>query len=377
MDDEQEYDDLVTIVVGEGHAQAPVVEEHESWPVDEVCAAAVDRAREALLAEAEAAVIGEHTGLVADGPLVVTHFFEGRVPGYTGWRWAVTVTRAPEDDTVTVDETALLPDGDALLAPAWVPWKKRIQPGDIGAGDVLVTEADDPRLLLGMSQTDTAVVEDDDLRPAQWEIGLGRVRMLSPEGRREAAQRWYREVGPRSAVARGADLTCATCGFLLLIGGPLGQAFGVCANGYSPADGRVVAMTFGCGAHSESAQSAPVPVAQTVVDDVGYDELGPLPEDVAAAEVPAAEQDAEGVPAAEGDAQGVAAAEQDAEDVRREAEGDAQGVPAAEQDAEDVPAAEQDAEDVPAAEQDAEDAAAEVPAAEDATMHVPDAEEDA
>jgi len=94
-----------------------------------------------------------------------------------------------------------------------------------------------------------------------------------------------------------------------------------------------------------------------VVDDVGYDELGPLPEDVAAAEVPAAEQDAEGV--------------------RREAEGDAQGVPAAEQDAEDVPAAEQDAEDVPAAEQDAEDAAAEVPAAEDATMHVPDAEEDA
>ena len=106
---------------------------------------------------------------------------------------------------------------------------------------------------------------------------MGRLRILSPEGRREAAQRWYREVGPRAAVARGADLTCASCGFLLLIGGPLGQAFGVCANGYSPADGRVVAMTFGCGAHSETTQSAPVPVAQTVVDEVGYDEFGPEP----------------------------------------------------------------------------------------------------
>ena len=51
----------------------------------------------------------------------------------------------------------------------------------------------------------------------------------------------------------------------------------MCANGYSPADGRVVAMTFGCGAHSETTQSAPVPVAQTVVDEVGYDEFGPEP----------------------------------------------------------------------------------------------------
>lgn len=275
MDDEQQHEDLVTVVVGEGHAEVPVIAELQTWDVDEICAAAVDRARDALLEEADAALIGDHTGLVADGPLVVTHFFEGHVPGYTGWRWAVTVTRAPDADTVTVDETALLPDGDALLAPAWVPWKKRIQPGDIGAGDVLVTEPDDPRLLPGMTQTDAPAVEDDELQPPQWELGLGRLRILSPEGRREAAQRWYREVGPRAAVARGADLTCASCGFLLLIGGPLGQAFGVCANGYSPADGRVVAMTFGCGAHSETTQSAPVPVAQTVVDEVGYDEFGP------------------------------------------------------------------------------------------------------
>lgn len=295
MDDDQQYDDLVTVVVGEGHADVPIVQEEVTWEVDEVCAAAVDTARAAVLEEADPALIGEHTGLVADGPLVVTHYFEGHVPGYTGWRWAVTLTRAPGDDTVTVDETALLPDGDALLAPAWVPWKKRIQPGDIGAGDVLVTEPDDPRLLPGMSETDAPAVEDDDLRPLQWELGLGRVRILSPEGRREAAQRWYREVGPRATVARGADLSCATCGFLLLVGGPLGQAFGVCANGYSPVDGRVVAMTFGCGAHSETTQAAPVPVAQTVVDEVGYDDLGPLPEPEPAPE-PEAQSEAEAEP---------------------------------------------------------------------------------
>jgi hypothetical protein len=303
MDDDVQDDELVTIVVGEGRPEVPVVQDQPVWDVDEICAAAVERARDAVLEEADRALIGEHTGLVADGPLVVTHYFEGHVPGYTGWRWAVTVTRAPDDDTVTVDETALLPDGDALLAPAWVPWKKRIQPGDIGAGDVLVTEPDDPRLLPGMSQTDAPAVEDEDLRPAQWELGLGRVRVLSPEGRREAAQRWYREVGPRAAVARGTDLTCASCGFLLLVGGPLGQAFGVCANGYSPADGRVVAMTFGCGAHSETTQSPPVPVAQIVVDEVGYDDAGPLPEaeeaGEAGADTAAAEEAGEAAPDAE------------------------------------------------------------------------------
>ncbi len=320
MDDEQQHEDLVTVVVGEGHAEVPVIAELQTWDVDEICAAAVDRARDALLEEADAALIGDHTGLVADGPLVVTHFFEGHVPGYTGWRWAVTVTRAPDADTVTVDETALLPDGDALLAPAWVPWKKRIQPGDIGAGDVLVTEPDDPRLLPGMTQTDAPAVEDDELQPPQWELGLGRLRILSPEGRREAAQRWYREVGPRAAVARGADLTCAACGFLLLIGGPLGQAFGVCANGYSPADGRVVAMTFGCGAHSETTQSAPVPVAQTVVDEVGYDEFGPESAEDAEqepAEEAAPEPEPEPEPEAEAEPEEPVAADvpQDAQDI--------------------------------------------------------------
>lgn len=267
-----------TLVVGDQEERVPAERTPTAaaaeWPMDPVCAAAVDLARSALLDQTPESTVGEHRNAVAEGPLVVTHYFEGRVPGYTGWRWAATVSRAPDSQHVTVDETALLPDGEALLAPAWVPWKKRIQSGDLGAGDVLVTERDDPRLVPGMSDNDTPDVDSEEVAPLQWELGLGRVRVLSPYGRREAAARWYREAGPRAAVAKAADRTCATCGFLLLIGGPLGQAFGVCANGYSPVDGRVVALNFGCGAHSETTQAETPAVSEPVVDETGYLDLG-------------------------------------------------------------------------------------------------------
>ena len=100
----------------------------------------------------------------------------------------------------------------------------------------------------------------------------------------------------------------------------MGQAFGVCANGYSPADGRVVAMTFGCGAHSETTQSAPVPVAQTVVDEVGYDEFGPESAEDAEqepAEEAAPEPEPEPEPEAEAEPEEPVAADvpQDAQDI--------------------------------------------------------------
>lgn len=265
--------ELPTLVVGRERAAA--VNDQADWPADARCAEAVEVARQALLEEVAASHVGDPVGLVAEGPLVVTHYFDGQVPGYVGWRWAVTVTRAPDSDVVTVDETALLPDEHALLAPVWLPWKNRIQSGDLGAGDVLVTEVDDPRLVAGLTDNDVPDPEDAELLPPQWELGLGRERMLSPQGRSEAAHRWYREVGPRSQIARAADLDCATCGFLLLIGGPMGQAFGICANGFSPVDGRIVAMDFGCGAHSETVERPLIPVAEIVVDEVGYDPVSP------------------------------------------------------------------------------------------------------
>lgn len=312
-DDEQQEDGVVTVVVGDGPTDVTPAEQATTWQVDEVCANAVDVARAALLEQTSPANVGEHCGLVSEGPAVVTHFFVGFVPGYVGWRWAVTVARAPDAAVATVDEVALLPDGDALLAPSWVPWKQRIQSGDLGTGDVLVTEPDDPRLVPGLTDNDLPEREDE-LRPAQWELGLGRIRILSPEGRRDAAERWYREAGPRSPAARATGMQCASCGFLLMIGGPMGQAFGVCANRYSPADGRVVALTFGCGAHSEMVQRPSVGVAEVVVDEFGYEDLGPATEDAAPstedaapttedalqasdeADAPAPTSDAEGTP---------------------------------------------------------------------------------
>jgi hypothetical protein len=283
MTEDARNDEVMTIVVGDAPAEAAprtAVQQPEAtttWPIDEVCAAAVSVARQAILEEADTALVGEHAGMVGEGPMVVTHFFEGHVPGYQGWRWSVTISRAPDSDQVSVDETALLPDGDALLAPAWVPWKQRIESGDLGPGDVLVTDPDDPRLIPGMAQDDVPEPSDD-LLPAAWERGLGRVRILSPQGRRQAAQRWYQEVGPRAAAARATELECSTCGFFMLIGGPLGQAFGVCANEYSAFDGRVVALDFGCGAHSETQEVPSVAVAETVIDEVAFDDLAAVPE---------------------------------------------------------------------------------------------------
>ncbi len=228
--------------------------------VDAVCRDAVDLARQALASVVPDDHVGEHVGVVAEDDRVVTHRFTCLAPGYRGWEWAVSVARAPRSRTVTVDEVVLLPGPEALLAPPWVPWSERVAPGDLGVGDVLPTTDDDPRLAPGWSGLDDLAAASDEpgLRPPGWELGIGRRRVLSPEGRDDAAQRWHTgDTGPQSPMARSAPGNCGTCGFLLPIGGPTGSAFGVCANGMSPADGRVVSLQYGCGAHSEAAAERP------------------------------------------------------------------------------------------------------------------------
>ena len=56
---------------------------------------------------------------------------------------------------------------------------------------------------------------------------------------------------PDSELARKAPKPCSTCGYFVPMAGALRSVFGVCANEWSPADGSVVALSFGCGAHSE------------------------------------------------------------------------------------------------------------------------------
>ena len=228
--------------------------------LDAVCRDAVDQARAAATALSPAEHVGEHLGVTAEGERVVTHRFACLASGYRGWHWVVTLARAPRARTATVDEVVLMPGPDALVAPAWVPWSERVEPGDLGVGDVLPTTEDDPRLAPGWSGLDDLAAASDEpgLRPQGWELGIGRRRVLSGEGRDDAASRWLAgDTGPDTAMARSAPAKCATCGFLLPIGGPTGSAFGVCANGMSPADGRVVSLAFGCGAHSEASAERP------------------------------------------------------------------------------------------------------------------------
>ena len=272
---------------------------------DRLCAEAVDLAWEAAEEAAAPGGIGDHEGVVAEGDRVVTHFFACEEPGYRGWRWAVTVTRASRAKNVTLDETVLLPGADALLAPEWVPWSERLRPGDMGPGDLLPTEQDDLRLEPGYTGEDapppnSAVSEDmaDHLDAEDAEIvsrtpsrgaiasvaeelGVRRARVLSRYGLHIAADRWEEGYGPATPMAQAAPATCLSCGFLTPIGGSLGQAFGVCANEFSPADGRVVSLAYGCGGHSEAAvMPAPPRPAPPVIDETRVDPfpLRPAPD---------------------------------------------------------------------------------------------------
>lgn len=231
--------------------------------LDQACAAAVDVARAALDVDS----VGDHLEAVAEGERLVVHFFVCTLPGYRGWRWAVTVARVPRAKLVTVCETVLLPGPDALLAPSWVPWQERLQPGDLGVGDLLPTTEDDDRLSPGYVLSDDSAVEE-----VSWDLGLGRPRVMSRGGREETAQRWYDgESGPHAAISAGAPRSarCGTCGFYLPLAGSLRRLFGVCGNLYAPDDARVVSADHGCGAHSEVLleSAAAVEELPTVFDD--------------------------------------------------------------------------------------------------------------
>ena len=249
--------------------------------VDSVLAGAIELARAAALETADADVVGAHVDLAADGDFMVTHYFENTSVAYRGWRWAVTLVRIPDSDAVTIDEVVLLPGADSLLAPAWVPWNERVRPGDLSPGDLLPTELEDPRLEPGFTGTDELDEFDDlttalgPLRPEQWQLGLGRERVLSAWGRDDAADRWDAgDYGPDSPMAKAAPGSCQSCGFVLRIGGSLGQAFGLCANAFG-ADGRVVSLKYGCGAHSSvrPIEGTGIPVTEMAIDEILADTL--------------------------------------------------------------------------------------------------------
>lgn len=210
--------------------------------------AAVELARHALEEVTDPITVGEYVAAAPDAERLVTHLFDCTLSGYRGWRWAVTLSRVPRGRTATVCEVELLPGEEALLAPAWVPWAERLEPGDITRSDRLPRKETDERLEPGWEATG----EDADA-VALDELDLGRPRVLSAQGVASAAERWYGgDHGPDAEGVRKAHATCSTCGFFVPMAGALRAIFGVCANEWAADDGSVVSLDHGCGAHSET-----------------------------------------------------------------------------------------------------------------------------
>ena len=256
-------------------AAAPPARRRRAPATDAVLAGAVDVARAAAHEVAGRGprgeeLVGEHLGARVEGERLMSHDFACTASGYHGWTWTVTVARAPRAKAVTVCEVELLAGDEAVLAPEWLPWAERVRPGDVGPADVLPRVEDDERLVPGL----VATGEEDEDQAAEIVPGVGRVRVLSRDGRLDAAERWYTgEHGPSAESARASAAGCGSCGFFLPLPGAMRQVFGVCANAWSPSDGTVVSVDHGCGAHSETdvevrRELVPAPVVDDQVLDV-------------------------------------------------------------------------------------------------------------
>lgn len=240
---------------------------------------ALEIARAALLESIPADHVGKALDSVVepsqDSSVTITSYtFECTSAGYPGWYWEVSVVEISGQSQPTVSEVNLLPGAAALVPAAWKPWADRVEAGDLGVGDLLPPPENDDRLTAGFTGLgDLEDISDDlaALHPVQWELGLGREKVLSTIGQERAVNRWFEKLnGPKSAMAKSAPAHCGSCGFLVAIGGSMGQVFGVCGNEFGAADGQVVATTFGCGAHSSvrQEQAAPIPVVDLVIDDL-------------------------------------------------------------------------------------------------------------
>jgi hypothetical protein len=212
----------------------------------------LELARSAAIADAgNPELVGADVSVeIDDDGRVETYLFEANLAGYKGWRWCVTIAIVDKKSEPTICDVVVLPGPDALLAPEWVAYRDRIQPGDVGVGDIVPSSLDDTRLVPSVH----SLIADEELDAMQvFDLGLGRARVMSIEGRDQASKRWYEsDRGPQSPIAQAAPKPCSSCAFFLPIAGSLRSSFVVCANAISPEDARVVSVDHGCGAHSEA-----------------------------------------------------------------------------------------------------------------------------
>ena len=274
--------------------------------------------------------VGDFVGKMDLGSNVTDFRFACTMLGYEGWQWSVTLYHDEDAGRWTVNESSLAPTEDSLLPPPWVPWKDRLRPTDLSVMDSIGTAEDDSRLEDGVKldgaqendasedvsqcakdsensnndadsenseniadssdssdsksayKADNASAEDDenlengeskeDFEDAVETFRLTRKRVMTAQAIAQTAKRWYAgQHGPKSLSTKIADgKACSSCGFMIPLAGSLGNMFGVCANMWSPDDGRVVALDHGCGEHSEIAP--PEPSQLWVQSEPAYDD---------------------------------------------------------------------------------------------------------
>lgn len=256
----------------------------------------------------DAALVGDFLARQDLGEGVYDFRFSSLLKGYEQWQWAVSLYHDAEAAEWTINETSLLPTQDALLAPEWVAWKDRLKPDDLSVTDSIGTDSNDPRMEKGVDErtvqadieaaaqedadADTQADSDSDVagavdKPAGTAAGadsltdeldairsfrLTRHHVLSPFGLQQTAQRWYDGPhGPKALSTRTArGHVCETCAFFIPVQGAMGRVFGVCANKWSPDDGRVVSVDHGCGEHSEIVP--PQPESMWPDNNLAYDD---------------------------------------------------------------------------------------------------------
>ncbi len=234
----------------------------------QLAADTVELARSAAVLDAGSpALVGAQLSADLEDDVAVAVRFAMTDAAYAGWAWCVTVA-VVDPEQPTISEVVLLPGPDALLPPRWLPWNERIRPGDLGPGDLLPVPADDPRVVPAYVQSDDPAVDE-----VAHELGIGRSRVMSRPGRLDTAERWFEgDFGPTSDMAKAAPGTCVMCAFFLPLAGSLAVRFGVCGNGMSPADGHVVDVEYGCGAHSEVVvEPVPTGFRESHIDDTVLD----------------------------------------------------------------------------------------------------------
>lgn len=311
--------------------------------------------------------VGDVVNAIELGDNVTDFRLAADVRGYEGWQWSVTLYHDAEVGTWTVNESSLVPTDDALVPPAWVPWKDRLEPTDLAPTDSIGTDPDDSRLEGGFrktepvagatagedgtsaetaEQTEKSTETAEQAEPAEpvaektqdsaenaenaesadsteatestetaetqetavteateetaeaakaeaqaqqtdeivEEFALSRRHVLSPKGRAQVAKRWYEGPrGPKALSTKTADGNlCSTCGFFVPLKGELNLMFGVCANKWSPDDGRVVSVDHGCGEHSEIEPPEPSHLwvqSKPAYDDFHIDVIAQKPRD--------------------------------------------------------------------------------------------------